>query len=86
MIKRWIIWPLLILLLLSILVSATLATLVFTEAGSRWAIKQATPFVPGELSITKAKGSFWQGLKLTELRYHNEQMAVYLEEGTLRFD
>lgn len=86
MIKRWIIWPLLFLLLLAALVSLAFATLVFTEVGSRWALQQASPYVPGHLSIAKSEGNFWQGLKLTELRYHNEQMAIYLEEGTLAFD
>lgn len=86
MIKRWILWPLFILLLLAMLISATFSVLVFTETGSRWAIQKAAPFIPGELTIDQVDGTFWQGLKLSQVRYYNEQMALYLQHGTVRFD
>lgn len=86
MIKRWVLWPLLMLLLLAALVSVTFCTLVFTEAGSRWAIQKASPFIPGELTIEQIDGTLWRGVKLSQLRYYNEQIALHLQQGIVRFD
>lgn len=86
MIKRWILWPLLALLGIALLVSLLLATILFTQVGSRWTIQQATPFIPGEFSIANVEGTVWRGLELQELRYYNDQMAIYLGSGTVRFD
>lgn len=86
MITRWILWPLLVLLLLVLLLTSVVSLLVFTEKGTRWTVEQVQGFVPGELTYETLNGTFWHGVEVRTLRYYNEQMAIHLKEGVIRFD
>jgi len=80
MIKRIILWPIAGLLLLTLLLSATLAALLYSETGTRWVLERAIPFVPGELSYEEFSGSLYKGFTLQGLRYSNDSMAVHANE------
>jgi len=76
-------WRRLVTLLLSLLLLiATLAAgatgLLATEPGFRWLVRQATPFVPGELTIESIQGAPLGPLRLTGLSYRSPALEVTL--------
>lgn len=80
MIKRILLWTIGSLLLLTLLLSATVAALLYTEGGTRWLLERATPFVPGELHYDEFTGSVYKGFTVQGLHYSNDGMAVHANE------
>lgn len=65
---------------------AGLSLLATTQAGSRWAVAQATQAVAG-LSVQSVQGSFMSGLELGEIQYHDATgLAIDLKTASLYLD
>ncbi|MDQ2069699.1 translocation/assembly module TamB domain-containing protein [Natronospira bacteriovora] len=61
-----------------------LVALLYTEAGLRWAVSQASQFSPGELEIGEIQGSLGGPLRLGDILYREEGLEI--EAAELRAD
>lgn len=73
---RWVLWPLATLITLAILAAASVAFVMNTERGTRWALEQAAQAVPGELAVGEFEGTLWRGLTFADLRYRGDGQAI----------
>ncbi|MEQ9560889.1 MAG: hypothetical protein RLN69_00095, partial [Woeseiaceae bacterium] len=67
-----------------LLFAAMLAFILGTEPGTRWALRQATQYVPGDLEVDEFRGTFLRGLEITQLEYRNDNMRITASEVMLR--
>ena len=61
---------------LLLMIIAAAALLLGTETGTRWALGQATRFVPGELVISEYRGTLLRGLHMREISYSYATVRV----------
>jgi translocation and assembly module TamB len=67
-----------------LLFAAMLAFVLGTEPGTRWALRQATQYFPGQLEIEEFRGTFLRGLEIPRLEYRNDSMRITAGEVMLR--
>jgi translocation and assembly module TamB len=68
---------------LLLLCAGTLTALTASEPGSRWLIRQALVYAPGDLQITGINGRLISGLTLTGLSYRLDQTELAIGHLTL---
>ena len=68
---------------LLVLCAGALTALTVSETGSRWLIRQALVYAPGELRVTDISGRLVSGLTLTGLSYRLEQTQLDIGHLTL---
>jgi translocation and assembly module TamB len=74
---------LLILAGLLVLCAGALSILTVSETGSRWLIRQALVYAPGELQISNISGRLVSGLTLTGLSYRLDEAELDIAQLTL---
>jgi translocation and assembly module TamB len=74
---------LLILVGMLVLCAGTLTVLTGSESGSRWLVREALVYAPGELQVTDISGRLVSGLTLTGLSYRLDQTEVGIGHLTL---
>jgi len=68
---------------LLLLCAAALTALTLSESGSRWLVRQALVYAPGELQVADVSGRLISGLTLTGLSYRLDQMELGISQLTL---
>lgn len=63
---------------------AVSAFVLGTETGTRWALREASQFVPGELLIDGSRGTFLSGLEIAHLEYRNDTLHIAADDVRLR--
>ena len=69
---KWLLRLLATMAALVVLVAASVAVVMNTERGTRWALERATHAVPGELLVGEFRGTLWRGLRFDELVYSSD--------------
>jgi autotransporter translocation and assembly factor TamB len=59
-----------------VLFLAASAFVLGTETGTRWALRQASQYVPGELLMGESRGTFLRGLEIPRLEYRNDTLHI----------
>lgn len=73
-----------VLVALGLLLFASVAIVLNTETGTRWAIARIDSRLPGELQVDSFTGTLWRGLHIQSLSYRDESQVVKLESIDLR--
>ncbi|BAP13615.1 hypothetical protein Y017_12880 [Alcanivorax sp. 97CO-5] len=71
---------LLVLLSLLLVCLLALALLLGTATGNRWILEQATPFIPGELTVGEWHGSLLSGITLNHIDYRYQELNIRLDQ------
>lgn len=74
------------LLLLIVVFAATLATILNTANGTRWALAQIDAALPGVLVIESFEGTFWRGLEIPELGYEDADLEITASAVVISID
>lgn len=79
MLRRIVAITLLVLLVTLLLAVSGLYWLAGTEAGGRYALNRALPYVPGKLEIGSIHGTLWAGLQLGDVHYALDKQSLAMQ-------
>ncbi len=65
-----------VILALLVLVAATIAIILNTEGGTRWALTRIDSALSGTLVVETFEGTFWQGLAVPTLSYRDKDLRI----------
>jgi translocation and assembly module TamB len=69
-----------------LLLTAVAAIVLSTESGTRWTLRQAMRFAPGELVVNEFRGTFLHGLEIPRLSYRNAMLEITATDLEIRMD
>jgi translocation and assembly module TamB len=85
-VKRVLVSVIVFAIVFAILLQVAAATLLGTEAGSRWLVYRLLPLVPGELQVERVTGTVYDGLTLDNVEYRHAAVTLRLSRGQIRVD
>ena len=68
--------------ILVLVLTITIFTVAKTQVGFNWLLAAATKFEPN-LAIGQAQGNLWDGIKLSDVSYHNSELGIESEVDSL---
>jgi translocation and assembly module TamB len=71
---------------LILLLAGSLAFVLNTQWGTRWALETASQSLPGDLAVGEFEGTMWRGLRFRDLRYANAEQQVEAHDLEIRVD
>lgn len=83
---KWLLWIAATASGLAVLLAITLAMILNTASGTRWAIEHVTAQLPGELRIKAVDGTLWKGLTMSGLTYSDAERAAEAVNVNVRID
>jgi autotransporter translocation and assembly factor TamB len=83
---KWLLWIAATASGLAVLLAITLAMILNTASGTRWAIEHVTAQLPGELRIEAVDGTLWKGLTMSGLTYSDAERAAEAVNVNVRID
>lgn len=71
---------------LLVLLSITVATILNTERGTRWALQRIDAALAADLFVTDMTGTFWRGMEFSSLQVHDQELDFEARTVAIRID
>jgi translocation and assembly module TamB len=83
---KWSLRSIAVIVVLVVLLALSMAIILNTESGTRWALARIDAALAGELSLSDVTGTFWQGLEFSSLQYRDRNRDIEAETVAVRVD
>ncbi len=84
--SKWFLRGLAAVLVIVLLAIGSIAFILNTEVGTRWAIDRIDATIPGTIRIEQFSGTLWSGLQLPSATYRNSSIDIHVVDGEFRIN